>query len=217
MKPRPEFSLTPTDPGCRVDTELERWSRIYAGEEYFSGEEPGPIARRTVRYHRVYQPTGGTALDAGCGEGQDLAFLAQRGYRATGVEFTPAGVAKTRRFLAARGLQAEVVQEDLRDYRPEPGFDLVMCANTLQFLGPDAPACLERLMAAVNPGGVIGISLFAREPHEPELRGTVHFVVFEELLDRFRGWQCLEAAKLWQWNTATNVPQQFATVIARRR
>ena len=68
--------------------EYQRWSAVFAGDDYYYGSEPGPVARRAVRYHRRYRPRGGTALDAGCGEGQDLAFLAEQGYVATGVEFT---------------------------------------------------------------------------------------------------------------------------------
>ena len=71
-------------------------------------------------------------------------------------------------------------------------------------------------MAATAPGGVIALSLFAREPGEPSLHGTLCFFTLEELLARFAGWQCLEAAKLWQWHLPTNDPQPFVTLIARR-
>jgi SAM-dependent methyltransferase len=201
-----------------VDRELHRWSSIYAGSEYYYGDEPGPIARRAVRYHHFFP--GATALDLGCGEGQDLAFLAERGYQATGVEFTPAGAEKSRQLLAGRGLQGTVIQEDAREYlaaQPAEGvFHLVVAANSLQFLGPDAPGCLGRLMELVAPGGVLGISLFGREEGEAEVSGTVYFLTFQELLSRFQGWQPLEAAKLWQWNVATNQPQPFVTLIARK-
>src|SRR2546423_195422 len=73
-----ETGLIPTPPIS--GSEFQRWSAVYAGDQYYYGSEPGPVARRAVRYHRQYRPRGGTALDAGCGEGQDLAFLAERGY-----------------------------------------------------------------------------------------------------------------------------------------
>ena len=89
-----DLGLIPTPP--TAGSEFQRWSAIYAGEEYYYGSEPGPVARRAVRYHRQYRPRGGTALDAGCGEGQDLAFLAARGYVATGVEFTVVSLSEPR-------------------------------------------------------------------------------------------------------------------------
>ena len=104
----------------------------------------------------------GTALDAGCGEGQDLRFLAERGYRATGVDFTTTGVAKARRLLQARGLPAELFRLDLRDLGSERDplggrqFDLVLAVNALQFMGAEAGTALDRLRDLVRPGGVIG-------------------------------------------------------------
>jgi len=210
-------SLTPTDPARPVDRELDRWEAAYRGDAFYYGDEPGPMARRTVRYHRAWFAPGATALDVGCGEGQDLAFLAERGYRAVGVEFTPSGAAKSHRYLAARNLDAQVLHTDLREYlvTPGPSFDLVLAVNVVQFLGADAPAVLDALRDRVAPGGVIGLSLFGREPAEPDLAGTVWFTPFEALLERFAGWQFLEAARLWQWDTRANRAQPFVTLIAR--
>lgn len=207
---------TPTSRRDTIDTEHQRWSRIYAGDRYYYGADPGPVARRAVRYHRAYLPVGGRALDAGCGEGQDLAFLAEAGYETTGVDFTAAGAEKARLLIASRGLTAEVHQQDLRTLNFDARFDLVIAVNALQFMGADAPACLDRLMELVAPGGVMGLSLFARAADEAALSGTLWFTTLEELLARFRGWQPLEAANLWQWNVSTNEPQPFVTLIARK-
>ncbi len=211
----------PTDTTQQVDFELDRWRRTYHGDEYYYGSEPGPIARRAVRYHRPALPTGGTALDAGCGEGQDLAYLAERGYTATGVEFTPEGAEKSRRLLAERGYTGSVIQQDLRDYtaaciRDKTTFDLVLAVNTVQFLGADASEVVDRLAEMVAPGGVLGISLFGRESREPVVRGTVWFTTLDEILSRFRGWQPLEAADVYQWGYGGSRPQAFVTLIARR-
>ena len=215
----PEPLPQPTNPHAAVDQELDRWSRIYDGEEYYYGDEPGPIARRAWRYHRPYfRPGVSTALDAGCGEGQDLAYLAELGYRTTGVEFTPAGAEKSRRLVEARGGEAEVIHTDLRTFveGPAQSFDLVLAVNSVQFLGADGPNVLDGLMERVAPGGVIGFSLFAREGSRSEVSGTIWFTTLEELLKRFQGWQCQEAAKLWQWDVRSNYPQPFVTLIARK-
>jgi SAM-dependent methyltransferase len=206
----------PTSASARVNSEKQRWSRIFAGREFYYGEDPGPVARRAVRYHRPLLPFGGTALDAGCGEGQDLAFLAEQGYQATGLDFTAEGVAKARRFLEERGLKAEVRECDLSQEPLAATYDLVIAVNSVQFMGECAEPCLEKLMAAVKPGGVIGLSLFACEDAPQCVVSTIFFISLEELLRRFDGWQPLEAAKLWQWNSTTGQPQAFVTLIARK-
>ena len=92
------------------DAEYEHWNATFAGDDYFYGHEPGPVARRAVRYHSALKTDGGRALDVGCGEGQDVLFLAQSGYAVTGLELTQNGVEKTRRLLQSRAYNdAQVV------------------------------------------------------------------------------------------------------------
>jgi cyclopropane fatty-acyl-phospholipid synthase-like methyltransferase len=197
-----------------TDYEWQRWNSTFAGEQYYYGNEAGPVARRTVRYAKPLLPPGAHALDAGCGEGQDLAFLAEQGYRATGYEFTLEGARKTRQLLDGRKLQAEVVEQDLRTLDTSERYDVVIAINVLQFLGDDAPACLRALMDIVRPGGVIGLSLFACDSSE-NIEGTIYRTSLETLLQTFHEWQPFEAAKLWQWG-AGGQAQPFVTLVARK-
>lgn len=202
------------------DKQFEHWNTVFAAPKYFYGSEPGPVARRAVRYHRPLLPNGGTAIDFGCGEGQDLAFLAEQGYDATGIEFTSHGRAKTQKLLAERALKAEVRQADLRDYQVDKPYDLVLAINSLQFLGRDADAALKMVIASVARGGVLGLSLFAREESAAAIEGDIYRVTLDELNERLQStlgeWQMLEAANLWQWNRSLDRPQAFVTLIAQR-
>jgi SAM-dependent methyltransferase len=205
------------------DKEYARWSAAYAGDEYFYGADAGPVARRAVRYHHPLRQPGSTpaALDLGCGEGQDLAFLAECGYAATGVDFVENALDKARRLLQERGVPAETFQTNLREWECERRYDLVLACNSLQFLGEDAPSLIERARDATAVGGVLGLSLFACESGE-EVRDGVYFTSLDKLIARFdcdspnRHWQMLETARLWQWNRTVNAPQPFATLIAQR-
>src|SRR5947207_3328347 len=47
---------------------------------------------------------GARLLDLGCGTGLDLAYFAERGFRALGIDWSPAMVERTRARLAAAGL-----------------------------------------------------------------------------------------------------------------
>lgn len=205
----------PTQSSDAPDFERRRWERLFSGGDYYYGYEPGPLARRAVRYHRAFLKQGGSALDAGCGEGQDLAFLASCGYQATGLDFIPAGLDKARNLIQQIGMQATVREFDLRAFAAEQQFDLVMASNSLQFLGGHALPCLNGLMQSVAPGGVIALSLFAREAEQPAVNGTLFFATLAEMLARFENWQPLEATNLWQWNQATGETQPFVTLIAR--
>lgn len=201
-----------------------RWSSIYAGPQYYYGFDAGPVARRALRYHRPLigsTPVRPTALDVGCGEGQDVAFLCESGYEATGIDFVPAAIEKAKRLLEKRNFSATLRQTDLREWSWNEKFDLVLAVNSLQFLGEDAPAVLPRVLESTRAGGVLGLSLFACETGEA-VQGGTYFTSLENLLARFhhegenREWQMLEASRLWQWNARANAPQPFVSLIAQR-
>src|SRR5689334_20412902 len=116
------------------DPQYRLWSRAFSGVDCYYGYEPGPVARRALRYHPPRMGEGATALDAGCGEGQDLAFLAERGYRATGIDFTETGIQKAQQLLLSRGLDAELIHADLRNLDADERlrdrqFDVVLAVN----------------------------------------------------------------------------------------
>lgn len=199
-----------------MNPELERWTRNFADSEYLYGHDPGPVARRAIRYHRplVRGNERATALDVGCGEGQDLVFLAQEGYNATGVDFTSTGIAKARAIVEDNGQRAQLVQADILNWQTGLKFDLVLAVNALQFLGEDAPRALNRVQDLVAPGGVLGLSMFARDDAAtPPVEDTIYRWTLDELQLNFVGWQPFEAARLWQWNGEG--PQPFVTLIAR--
>jgi hypothetical protein len=100
----------------------------------------------------------------------------------------------------------------LRDFDTPQRFDLVFCINSLQFLGKDAPEALCKVKSWVATGGVIGLSVFAREEESEPLEGTIYRWTLPEIMANFAGWQPFEAARLWQWG-ATG-PQPFITLIA---
>jgi SAM-dependent methyltransferase len=99
----------------------------------------------------------GTALDAGCGEGADALWLAERGWRVTGVDFSAVALDRAAAHARARGLDDRItwLREDLDVWTPAAGgFDLVT-AHYLHSHGPDRPALFARLAGAVAPGGTL--------------------------------------------------------------
>lgn len=197
-----------------ISSQHQFWHQTFAGAAFYYGHDAGPVARRAVRYATAR----GDALDVGCGEGQDVAFLAQCGYAATGLDFTATGIEKTQRLLSAQNLSAETVQADVAtfDFAPwRDRFALVLCVNALQFVGATAPRVLDQLAACVAPGGILGLSVFA--PGElnagrDELWLCSEAELVEQLAPRFA---MIETASLRQWKG--DAAQPFSTIIARRR
>jgi SAM-dependent methyltransferase len=126
------------------------WDRRYAGRELVWTSEPN---RFLVREAEGLAP--GAALDLASGEGRNAVWLAERGWKVTGVDFSAVGLEKGARLAAARGVHVEWVFADLLDYRPEPeAFELVI-AFYLQVPAEQRTTILRGAAEAVAPGGTL--------------------------------------------------------------
>ncbi|MGY1723669.1 class I SAM-dependent methyltransferase [Blastococcus sp. SYSU DS0533] len=113
----------------------------------------------------------GSVLDAGCGEGGDVLWLAERGWRVTGVDFSPVALQRGAAAARAQGLadRIEWVQADLEGWTPPAGGFELVTAHYLHARSAGGRAELfGRLAAAVAPGGtllVVGHLLDAAAAH----------------------------------------------------
>ncbi|GGL13659.1 hypothetical protein Sme01_70010 [Sphaerisporangium melleum] len=124
------------------------WDQRYEASGLLWTAEPN----RFVAEH-LAALTPGRGLDLGTGEGRNAVWLAERGWRMTGVDFSATGLAKAERMSADRGVPVDWVLADLCTYVPEPeGFDLVLIAY-LHLPQDDLAGVLGRAAAAVARGG----------------------------------------------------------------
>ena len=94
----------------------------------------------------------GSALDLACGEGRNAIWLAQQGWAATGVDFSPVGIQKAD--ALSGGLDIEWIVDDATTFTSSRQFDLVM---VFYLHLPDAQlaAAFERAIEALAPGGTL--------------------------------------------------------------
>ena len=95
----------------------------------------------------------GRALDLACGAGRNAVWLAERGWRVVGVDFSEVALAAARRLASERGVHVDLVHADLLEYEPPAGaFDLVALLY-LHVPAHERRVVLDRAAAAVAPGG----------------------------------------------------------------
>jgi SAM-dependent methyltransferase len=116
--------------------------------------------------------TPGAALDVGCGTGDTSIYLAQHGWRVTGVDFVPKAVGKARAKGGAAGVTVDFRQGDATRLTGEgvgSGFGLIVdqgcfhgmsdsdrdkyVAEVTAVAAPDA----RLLLVEFTPGGSIGV------------------------------------------------------------
>jgi len=126
------------------------WDRRYAAAPLVWSAGPNQFLE-----HETATLPPGRALDVACGEGRNAIWLAERGWRATGVDFSPVAIDKARAIAAERGVDADWIVADVTDWTPEPtAFDLV-AVMYLQLDASGRAAAYRRAADAVAPGGTL--------------------------------------------------------------
>jgi 2-polyprenyl-3-methyl-5-hydroxy-6-metoxy-1,4-benzoquinol methylase len=140
------------------------------------------------------------ALDIGLGQGRNALLLAQRGYDTTGIDRSEVGVLSARRMAAARGLRINAIIADAQQHDfGRNRWDLIVLLYY-----PQPMILIERLKAAVRPGGYIVVERFSRPKSinpldERETRRP------SPMLRCFLDWQVLDyehdvLKSDWHWN-----------------
>jgi SAM-dependent methyltransferase len=127
-------------------------------------EAAGTEVELALRLLEVDPPAA--ILDLACGPGRHLLELARRGYRATGVDSTAAFLGIAESLAAGEGLELELVQEDMREFRREDGFDgaLSMATSFGYFHDPDDDLrVLVNVHDSLRPGAPLVLELMGKE------------------------------------------------------
>jgi 2-polyprenyl-3-methyl-5-hydroxy-6-metoxy-1,4-benzoquinol methylase len=128
----------------------EHWDERYATEELIWKADPN---RFLVEELDALAP--GTALDVACGDGRNAVWLASKGWRVTGVDFSRAGLAKAQRLAADRGVEVTWVEADVVEWQPpEASFDAVVVMY-LHLPAEQRRRVLSLAATALAPGGVL--------------------------------------------------------------
>jgi SAM-dependent methyltransferase len=158
---------------------------------------------------------GGRILDAGCGSGRDALAFKQLGYMVTAFDAS-AELAKRASLLI--GQPVEVLRFQEMTY--EEGFDGVWgCASLLHVPRSEMDGVLERVIRALNPGGVLFASFKMGDGEE--VRDGRFFNSYQErdLNDLFGRHPELEVVHIWR--TADQRPDRrteaWVNVLALRR
>ena len=105
---------------------------------------------------------GEDVLDIGCGAGMDTLIAAQMvgpGGTVTGIDVTPAMVAKARRSATEMGLTTVTIVEGSAEQLPFPdgSFDVVISNGVIDLI-PDKDAVFSEIARVLRPGGRIQLA-----------------------------------------------------------
>ena len=126
------------------------WDERYSSRDLVWGVEPN---RFLAEEATALGP--GQALDLGCGEGRNALWLAERGWRVTGVDFSAVAIDRARSLGTERGVDVDWVEADVVDWEPPPeAFELVIVLY-LHLPADQRRRVLRHAREALAPGATL--------------------------------------------------------------
>lgn len=101
-------------------------------------------------------------LDLGCGTGRHVVYLAREGFAVCGMDNAPQGLAMTRHWLQAEGLDAELRLGDMLDRYPfeDSTFDAVLSISVIHHARlAQVQAVIAEIWRVLKPGGLAFIAV----------------------------------------------------------
>ncbi|MFZ4713938.1 MAG: class I SAM-dependent methyltransferase [Bacteriovoracaceae bacterium] len=166
--------------GVRSDDSKQKWDKKFSSRSYIYGKSPAKFLAEN--YH--YIPYGASVLDMGMGEGRNAVFLAQKGYKVTGIDISSVAVKKSLALAKEFGVQINTVVASLNKYKiPEGTFDAIIC-----FYYVDR-SLVDKMKSWLKPGGVIVYEAYTvdQKNADPNLKGDdpSYYLKKQELLHLF--------------------------------
>ncbi len=164
----------------------DQWDKRYSRPSFVFGKSPV----RFLAENYQYIPYEGTVLDMGMGEGRNAVFLAQKGYRVTGIDISSVAVKKAYMLAEEFGVKFKGVVASLNEYKIAPAsFDAIIC-----FYYVDR-SLIEKMKAWLKPGGILVYEAYTvremRTKKAPEYNPE-YYLKEQELLHLFSGMRVLK-------------------------
>lgn len=189
------FSVLAGGPTDNVMSVHDPYSRAmpdpFFAEAYRGGRPPWDIGRAQPAFVELANEGAikGSVLDLGCGTGDNVLEMAERGFEAWGVDIVPQAIDQAKAKAKLRGIQATfLVGDALEAEHLNRTFDTVLdCGLFHSFSDPERELYALQLGAVLPPGG--RFHLMCMSDWEDSSWGGPRRVTQAEIIDTFRdGW-----------------------------
>ena len=163
-----------------------QWDQRYSRPNFIFGKTPATFLAENYQYI----PFEGSVLDMGMGEGRNAVFLAQKGYKVTGVDISSVAVKKSYMLAQEFGVKIKGVVASLKDYKiPPQSYDAIIC-----FYWVDR-SMIEKIKGWLKPGGVLIYEAYTTRQKAVKKEDSLEeatLVKEQELLRLFSGMRVLK-------------------------
>lgn len=169
-EPRPEPPVAAVStPTPAASPRAPGWPEEAFAEHFAAMTRPNHAKLAKAEVEFFVQATGvkagGRVLDVGCGDGAHALVLSQRGFSVTGLDLSPAQLARAERARDALGVPVSFVRGDMRDMPVTGPFDAILCLGTSfgYYDDEENRAVLRSMASMLAPGGRLLLHVFNRD------------------------------------------------------
>jgi len=133
--------------GANPEDDRQNWDGIYqkAKNHYVYGKEPAAFLKENIERLAL-----GRALDVAMGEGRNAVYLAKKGFRVDGVDFSAVALRKAKLLARENRVTINAIYADLSAYQIKPEtYDLVVNINFLH------RGFIEQIKKGLRRGGYV--------------------------------------------------------------
>ena len=161
-------------------------------EAAYAGDVPNtPVDRDVVRIAGDLPP--GSALDLGCGSGQNSIWLGARGWRVHCIDVARGAIERAESAASKAGVAATFERADVTSWRTSERYDLVISTYALPSRGPGRVHALSVARDAVAPGGTLLIADFDASLADSGWMAPDHLVGLDEITEALPGFELEQA------------------------
>jgi tellurite methyltransferase len=165
------------------------WETTYADfEEAVTFGEP---AKELVKLAEAL-PEGANVLDLGCGEGRNALFLAEKGFDVEAIDISQNGIDKLNRLARERKLSIKAEVRDMKNYRFEFEYDLIIAHGSLHLIERENwRKLISEMKTHTKSDGYNVVAVFTDILPPPADLKEFHVGLFKEgeLFDLYQDWK----------------------------
>jgi tellurite methyltransferase len=199
-----------------------KYDQWYAGEEHYWGKTPSGSCDKVLEIIRPTAEFRPKLLDLGCGEGRNAVYFAQHGFDVVGLDLSPVGLEKMKRYAEEVGVQIRAIQADITGYELCETYDVLFSTGTLQYLPTEIrPQRFENYRDHTSSSGINAFSAFVRKPFitkAPDPAGIEIPYTSGELMSYYWDWEIVYCTEEIFDCMSSGIPHKHAVdrIIARR-
>lgn len=193
-----------------TEKEVPFWEEAYQNLDHITfSNEPN----RTVKEFEKLLNKDSEILEVGCGEGQNVLYLAKQGYQnIDAFDLSENGILKLKKLCGMHSVKLHAYVDDLTTYQFNKTYDFIMSFGTLHFVKKDLwKQFIRRAKENTNVGGIHIMQIFTDTvPASDDIAPfAVGLAKDEEIKELYQDWQILQFKSYVFEDEHPNVPKHL--------